>query len=613
MLVVQFVAMVSWNALEFNRFVQTWDFAAFYHAWYVILHGDLTYPSWRGEGVFITWPLSLVSLVNSSPMTLLVIQDVATVGAELVAFYWFTEIAWKQDTISPSSLSFLGLFLLVADPWIYWSVSWDYHSEAVGTLFAILAARALFRNRKQAWIWIVLTFLSGVITAAFIFGIGVSRILKRGKGWYLGVVACLSSVGWISLLAHFGVGGAAFATSIGRGFVVSGAFAHSPASVVSDYVRELTSILKNVWFNRGDVLANLAPTGFVSALATPAIGVVAQVLAVTDSQTGTAIVPPSHNDVFVYVIVPIGAVVALIWLARRFGPRVTRVLMALMALNVTAWSIVWLPHLATQWLGDMSSSSAAVVRRAEARIPANADVLVSQGIMGDFGWRPNLLGLTIEPPWRVPVSGKDVWLIVTPHRGIEIESVMAAYDIIDTFVDEFHAQVVADSNDVWVLKWKRPSSVNAVSFGSVNRSYPAWLFPSAVGRVVRSGNRSHWYLSVSGANAGYVLWGDDWLEQTGHYMANVTFRSTGQTSVQVWNDTNGREVATRQYAGTNGIIRASFPVTVTPGLSNHPFSGFGPFRIDPQPALPGKVIEMRVWTAKGVKASVYSISMQRVH
>jgi hypothetical protein len=609
---VQFALMLAWNALQIHRYDQTWDFAGFYHIWYAVWHGALTTSWWHGQGIFIWWPLGLLSLVNSSPMTLLSIQDIATVGAEVVAFYWLTEIAWGQDRLSPRLLSWLGLLLLVVNPWIYWAISWDYHSEAVGCFFAILAARALFRNQKRAWIWVALTLASGLVPATYIFGIGLSRLLKRGNGWYLGIAACVVSVAWIVLFIHLGAGGSLFATNIGRSLATPGTLTiSSPKHLVSEVVNQISDVVRNDWFNRGDFVANLAPQGIFGALATPAIGITAVVLGVSESQTGTAIVPPSMQNVFVYVILPIGTVLALIWLAKRFTPRVVKALMGLTAVNVLVWSAIWMPYLPVQWL-TTSASSAAVIRRAAARIPSNADLLISQGIMGDFGWRPKFLGLTIDPPWTVPVSGKDVWFIVAPHQGIEIESVMGEYDIIDTLANQLHAAIVADSNDVWVFKWHRPPSVNQIKFGPINHSYPAWLFPS-IGGIVRDGPRRRWYLAASGKE-GYLLWNDEWLEQKGRYVAEATFKSSGPgpISVQIWNDSTNRELAERQYTRTNGVVRASFFLSVKHGQEHQPWPGAGPFRIDPQPSPPGQQIEIRIWDAKGATASVYSISIQRV-
>jgi len=609
---VQFTLMLAWNALEIHRYDLTWDFAEFYHVWYATWHGTLTTPLWRGEAVFITWPLGLLSLVNSSPLTLLSIQDIATVGAEVVAFYWLTEIAWGQDRLSPRLLSWLGLLLLVVNPWIYWAISFDYHSEAIGCFFAILAAHALFRNQKRAWIWVALTLASGLVTATYIFGIGLSRLLKRGNGWYLGIVACVVSVAWIALLVHLGAGGGMFNTNIGRTLFTPGALTvSSPQHLVSEVVNQISAVVRNDWFNRGDFVANLAPQGIFGALATPAIGITAVVLGVNESQTGSPIVPPSMQSIFVYVILPIGTVVVLVWLAKRFTPRVVKALMVLTAVNVLLWSVIWMPHLPRQWL-TTSASSAAVIGQAAAHIPSNAEVLVSQGIVGAFGSRPQFVGLTVDPPWTVRVSGKDVWCIVTPHQGVETESVMGEYDIIDTLANKLHATIVVYSNDVWVFKWHRPPSVNKIQFGPINRRYPAWLFPS-IGGIMRNGPRSRWYLAASGKE-GYLLWGDEWREQKGHYVAEVTFKSSGPgpISIQVWNDSVNRELASKQYTRTNGIIQASLPVSVGHGQSNVSWPGSGPFRIDPQPSQPGQQVEIRIWDAKGVSASVYSISMRLV-
>ena len=92
-LAVQLVALVLWSVLEANRAVLGYDFAGCYQAWYLISHGVLGAAGfWKAQGIFIIWPLAIFGLLWPHPITLLVIQDLAIVGAEAVAFSWLTEI-----------------------------------------------------------------------------------------------------------------------------------------------------------------------------------------------------------------------------------------------------------------------------------------------------------------------------------------------------------------------------------------------------------------------------------------------------------------------------------------------------------------------------------------
>ena len=97
-----------------------------------------------------------------------------------MAYFWLVDILVSRPKLPLKEWSLLGLGLLVLNPWIYWSISWDYHSEAVGVLFAVLASRAFYFNRRSAWAWSALTAVSGLVPCTDLLGIALG---EGGEAW----------------------------------------------------------------------------------------------------------------------------------------------------------------------------------------------------------------------------------------------------------------------------------------------------------------------------------------------------------------------------------------------------------------------------------------------
>jgi len=148
-LALQLIGFLAWSTTLYNRFALTIDFAQYQQAWYLIAHGHLNPVSTVGRGYFwqnhselIIWPLALTYWLWPHGVTLLWLQDICVVGAEAVAFTWICEIARRQGTGKNTVLLVgTGLVLLAGNPWIWWSISFDFHTESLAILFAVYRFR----------------------------------------------------------------------------------------------------------------------------------------------------------------------------------------------------------------------------------------------------------------------------------------------------------------------------------------------------------------------------------------------------------------------------------------------------------------------------------------
>jgi len=59
----------------------------------------------------------------------------------------------------------VGLVLLVANPWVWQVVAWDYHTEPVLVAFLMPLIRDLANNRRRALAWVPPLLLCGDVAA----------------------------------------------------------------------------------------------------------------------------------------------------------------------------------------------------------------------------------------------------------------------------------------------------------------------------------------------------------------------------------------------------------------------------------------------------------------
>ena len=159
-LAIQLLLLGAFSYVQYRRFVLTADFAQYAQAWYMIAHGHINpwdsitrAPFWRNNGEFVLWPLALLYYVHHYTLDLLWAQDVAVVATEAIAFTWALEaLAKNRVRVARRSLHVIGGALLVGlllDPWVYATISFDFHTEPFAALFAVLCGWSMWRGRYR--------------------------------------------------------------------------------------------------------------------------------------------------------------------------------------------------------------------------------------------------------------------------------------------------------------------------------------------------------------------------------------------------------------------------------------------------------------------------------
>ncbi len=468
-LAVELACFFAWSALLYHRFSLTVDFAIYHQGWYLIAHGNLdpvnslqvgTGPPWQvhfwqDHSEFILWPLAVLYWIPPHDLWLLWLQDASVVVAEAVAFTWICELAQKYRTgRAAAMLAGAGLVLLVANPWIWKSVSFDFHTETLAVAFMALLVWDLASGRRRAWVWVLPLLACGDVAATYLTALGIGAILAsrrtRLPGLALAVigVAVLEVIKLVNgdqsspLAAYMYLGGYPASAPVSIGALAKG-MAHNPRLVILQ-----------LWHEKAFAWRNLAPSGLLGVGFLWILPVIVVVLLANSLLPGSLFAAPGFQSLPLYVLVPVGTVAVLSWLARRewlLGIGVT----GLIVTQALYWTVAYGPRTKEQWL-QVPAATASTLSSIEARIPASDEVIASQGVVGRFSSRTDVQAFFGPGPDPVRLSGGPTWFIVVPDEGIETATPQEGTKLVQELggPGPMHATLVAHANGVWAYRWQ---------------------------------------------------------------------------------------------------------------------------------------------------------------
>jgi len=615
---LQLAGLLAWSSILYGRFSLTWDYATYHQAWFLIAHGNLNpystlagLPFWQNDGEFAVWVLAPFYWIWPHDLLLLWLQDVAMVCAEAVALIWMCELAQRYRAGRDAAwFAGAGLVLLLANPWVWWAVSFDFHEETLIIPFAVLAARDLIKGRRRAWVWVAAVLVAGAPTATYVIGLGLGGVLAGRRSRVMGAAMACTGVGYSLLIvlvhADLGVPLAKHYAYLAVGGPPTGYVARNLTlfDLAKGILSHPSGVLRTFWAKRTDVVANLAPAGLLGLGSLMVLPLMLVVLLANILSPGLQFSEPLFQSLPVYIFLPVGTIAVLGWLARRHR-RTALLLAGLVAAQALGWAAVWGPQTRGEWL-RVPRSTAATLSDIEALIPASAEVVVSQGVSGRLSGRADIE--TIFGPGTMPVHG-ETWFVITPLSGIEVQSTASAMAFIGELAGPLHATLVTHANGVWAFRWSPPPGVHTVTVPADTAPLPAWaLAPQAAGISVMTGPPGTWHAASTGGQ-GYVATGLAWQEPPGRYRAVVALSSDGPVKVEVWNDTGHTLLARQSIPETTGTESVVLPVDATTVYRARIFSGWGPFRADFTPPPAGERLEVRVWSPGRETVNVYSAEL----
>jgi hypothetical protein len=283
----------------------------------------------------------------------------------------------------------------------------------------------------------------------------------------------------------------------------------------------------------------------------------------------------------------------LAWLAMPFR-RVTVALAVFVMVETVGWATVWLPRTPDQWI-RVPANAAAVIHRFDQAVPANAEVVASQGIAGRFAPGRQLVEIN-GPGGSIALGRQPVWFVVAPEVGIETAPPASELALVADLAGPLHARPVAIGSGIWGYEYTPRKGQHRIELPGLPTVLPAWEFRSNSGTVVINGQPSQWAV-IGNGGSGYLVYGDYWYPPTGPALGSATLSGQGTVSVEVWDVTTNTLLAQRrvQLGGTTVEVPVRFEVPA-PQPQAATFHGFGPFRVDPLPPSVGDQIEVRVYS-----------------
>lgn len=612
----QLIGFGIWSTIVWQRFAETWDFSLLYGAASKISHASFSGALQLVEQHFdavILWPLAWLIRLPGNGLLLLYVQDLAAVVAGTIGFLWVCEMLEQRSTqvsIPIRWLAGLALVLLVVNPWIFLTPAFDFHLEALGAVFIVLAARALYRGQIiLSLLWVLATLTCGFVAASYIAGLAIGALIAGKKVQrFVGAGLLAAGVLGVFLLTELGQGAGFLTLTYGY---LSGSRNPTLPGIAAGMVLHPSIWLKALWSQRIRILANLAPAGLIGAFWGWASGIAVLITLANSLQSADGLRVPSFQWFPLYVFVGIGTVMAVAGLGRKAVSQFARggvtALAVVAAVDTVGWAAAWTPKLPGTWL-RVSPSAAKVLKKIDAMMPKSAPVIVSQGVVGDFPSHP-FAAVLVGSDLTLPRSREPIWVILAPEQGIETLFPGSQQALISELGESGRAQVVAHGAGVWGFRWWPQADVHALRIPASTASIAGWAVTGVAGQPRLSGAAPEW-AAVSDGKTGYVVDGDYFRRSLGTYKASVTLSSSGPAIVEAWNLTGNTLLGRFTLAATQQPTVVSFPLRIDHLYPhNEVYKGWGPFSFNQAYAPQGNDIELRVWQPGSSWVHVYSLSL----
>jgi hypothetical protein len=205
-----------------------------------------------------------------------------------------------------------------------------------------------------------------------------------------------------------------------------------------------------LWSKRWLTWHNLAASGPLGLGFVWALPVVVVVWLTNDLPASSLFAQPSFQSLPLYILLPVGTVAVLTWVARR--QTVVAVLLAgLVLAQAAAMTAKWGPRTKEQWL-VVPPATAATLSSVLPRIPSSDEVIASPGVAGRFSGRRDMEALF--QPGPIPLDGSTTWFVIVP--GSETLTSAETQEVISELNGPLRATRVTQANGVWVYRWTPP-------------------------------------------------------------------------------------------------------------------------------------------------------------
>jgi hypothetical protein len=468
---MQLIGMLVFTTVQYQRFNLTNDFAGYAQAWTAIAHGHmspfssvLTVPFWRNDFELLMWPLALFYWVYPHAVTLLWLQVFAVVGGELVALSWAREAVRRRPQDKGLAPVLLGLVaaLLLLTPWSWYTIGFDFHFVPFAALFALLAARDLWagRYRRGLVVWVPFTLLSAAAGGALlVIAVGLAGLLSRNASRRVALAFVALGLGWLVLAS--GLSAMRFEglqLSSMYGYLAnhqSGPFGLTDVveGLVSNPMAALNMFISHLRY----VLGYIASAGVIGLYSRWGLIIT------------TAVLLPSAlnaNPNFIHFAQAFQSWPAVLFLIAAYVLALHRVagnaplsrhvvytfgtITIALAVTITALFAGQIPG----YIARVSPAAAGELSALETKIPPDAEVIASQGVIGRFG-----AGRVAFSYWAYgrretyAITARPVVFILAPVQGTAEGLPSETRRAIQYVGRSLAAKVLVHGHGIWVYSW----------------------------------------------------------------------------------------------------------------------------------------------------------------
>ncbi|HEV2368972.1 MAG TPA: DUF2079 domain-containing protein [Acidimicrobiales bacterium] len=494
---MQFAGLCVYSLHLYDRFDLGLDFAIFQQAWFLIGHGHL-YPVnsvWVAPDPFAMvpflkshfelamWPIALIGRVWPSPFSLLVYQDAAIVGLEVVTVLWVGDVARRHLADRASDRGVIlcqagALVALLINPWIYETASFDFHLEPIAALLVVAAGRDLYNGRgRRALVWSGLALLCGDVIGLYLVGVGVAALLvwvvgRRASGSGPADAAALPALvmaggglAWVITTSAFGLDQASSLTE-NYGYLagVGPGAKTTLLAIAKGAVRHPSRLGTTLGRSAAHIYGFPATAGVVGLLTPWGLVMAAVVLLPNALNYFVGYIEPtsSFQSLVVVPFVLVGSVTVLVWAWARARTlrmplrRVLRYAVPVVALGLLAQTAVlsatWIPKLGQEWQ-LVGAPQAQELATALARLPAGAEVVAPPSILGRFGARRNVYTV-VDPHATFAVRESTVAFVLTTGQTIDGLDPAALRRDADLLQSQLGAVPIVSAHGIDVMLWR---------------------------------------------------------------------------------------------------------------------------------------------------------------
>jgi len=476
LLVLQLVGLLAWSQFTYSRFGLSRDFSFYAQGWWSIAHGHLNPVSadfgvsfLKNAAEVVLWPLALLYFLWPHAVDLLWAQDVAIVAAGYVAWRWALEVLEDRPRVSDAMRAKIAagvVVMLLIDPWAYLTAAYDFHTEPLGALFAILLARGLWRGTSlKNWAWAFLTALCGAVPTLYIIGIGIGALVGGRRSRRSGAVLAGMALGYLLVLGALGADGTG-----GQNFPIwygylTGKSAHvGPLNVLVGLLRHPLAAAQMALSRVSYIVGYLLAGGLVGVASPWAAGLILAVL-VPNALNSTPIFILPFAAFQNWALIPVLLVGTVMVIARLADPgrrnSMARALGAVALAGCIALAGGEFPTLIRDYLPP-GSRTAAALRAVEAQSPPTVEVVASEGVVGRFGERDAVYGIQGAPERIGLAGGRSVVFILVPGHGGHLSSLQVQAQV--RFVQGLAgARPLVASAGVHAFRWMPPPNISSVT------------------------------------------------------------------------------------------------------------------------------------------------------